>query len=91
MRDFPFDKSHQGSDCCGLERYPRSMMPFAATASVESVDFLIPRPCTDLPFCFVSYYREEFHKGKSPVPETRTEEGSAKRNIARKHDHDPSR
>eukprot|EP00428_Durinskia_dybowskii_P031673 CAMPEP_0170237944 /NCGR_PEP_ID=MMETSP0116_2-20130129/18726_1 /TAXON_ID=400756 /ORGANISM="Durinskia baltica, Strain CSIRO CS-38" /LENGTH=115 /DNA_ID=CAMNT_0010488755 /DNA_START=83 /DNA_END=429 /DNA_ORIENTATION=+ len=34
---------------------------------------------------------EEFHKGKSPIPETRTEEGSAKRNIARKHDHDPTK
>jgi len=41
--------------------------------------------------CFVVPCREEFHKGKSPIPETRTEEGSAKRNIARKHDHDPSR
>lgn len=36
-------------------------------------------------------YREEHHKGRSVIPETRTEEGSAKRNIARKHDHDPSR
>eukprot|EP00429_Kryptoperidinium_foliaceum_P103617 CAMPEP_0176255212 /NCGR_PEP_ID=MMETSP0121_2-20121125/36925_1 /TAXON_ID=160619 /ORGANISM="Kryptoperidinium foliaceum, Strain CCMP 1326" /LENGTH=64 /DNA_ID=CAMNT_0017595033 /DNA_START=60 /DNA_END=254 /DNA_ORIENTATION=+ len=34
---------------------------------------------------------EEHHKGRSVIPETRTEEGSAKRNIARKHDHDPSR
>ena len=36
--------------------------------------------------------REEHHKGKSAIPETQgTEEGSAKRNIARKHDHDPNR
>lgn len=36
--------------------------------------------------------RDEFHKGKVPVPETKVgEEGSAKRNIQRKHDADPSR
>jgi hypothetical protein len=38
------------------------------------------------------FLRDEHHKGKSAVPETQgTEEGSAKRNIARKHDHDPNR
>ena len=42
-------------------------------------------------FSFHGYKRDEFHKGKMAVPETRTEEGSARRNIARKHDHDPSR
>lgn len=37
-------------------------------------------------------HREEHHKGKSDIPETRTgEEGTAKRNIQRKHDHDPNR
>jgi len=37
------------------------------------------------------YYREEHHKGKGAVPETRgTEEGSAKRNIVRKHNADPA-
>ena len=36
------------------------------------------------------YYREDHHKGKADVPETRgTEEGSAKRNIVRKHNGDP--
>lgn len=36
--------------------------------------------------------RDDFHKGKNPIPETRTgEEGSSKRNIQRKHDHDPHR
>jgi len=36
--------------------------------------------------------REEHHKGKTPVPDTKTgDEGSAKRNIQRKHDHDPNR
>lgn len=36
--------------------------------------------------------REEHSKGKNGVPETKgTEEGSAKRNITRKHDPDPSR
>jgi hypothetical protein len=35
---------------------------------------------------------EEHHKGKAPVPETKNcEDGSAKRNIQRKHDHDPHR
>jgi hypothetical protein len=28
---------------------------------------------------------------KDPVPESKVEEGSAKRNIVRKHDHDPNR
>ena len=28
---------------------------------------------------------------KNQIPETRTEEGSSRRNIMRKHDHDPSR
>jgi hypothetical protein len=33
---------------------------------------------------------EEFHKGKTSVPETRgVAEGSTKRNIQRKHSHDP--
>jgi hypothetical protein len=36
--------------------------------------------------------REEHHKGKLSIPETRVgDEGSAKRNIQRKNDHDPSR
>jgi len=36
--------------------------------------------------------QDEFHKGKSPIPETRVgEEGSASRNIQRKHDHDPNK
>ncbi|GKY97117.1 hypothetical protein MPSEU_000670100 [Mayamaea pseudoterrestris] len=36
--------------------------------------------------------QEEFHKGKSPVPETTgIEEGSPKRNIQRKSDHDPNK
>lgn len=36
--------------------------------------------------------REEFHKGKMEIPETRVgEEGTAKRNIMRKHDHEPHR
>ena len=35
---------------------------------------------------------DEFHKGKTAVPETKTgEEGSAKRNIQRKNDHDSNR
>ncbi|GAX20233.1 hypothetical protein FisN_15Lh287 [Fistulifera solaris] len=35
---------------------------------------------------------EEHHKGKLDIPETVVgEEGSAKRNIQRKHDHDPNR
>lgn len=38
----------------------------------------------------ISIYREEMHKGKSPIPETKTgEEGTAKRNIQRKHNLDP--
>lgn len=37
-------------------------------------------------------FRDELHKGKSDIPETRIgEEGTAKRNIQRKHDHDPNR
>eukprot|EP00339_Tiarina_fusa_P017552 CAMPEP_0117020342 /NCGR_PEP_ID=MMETSP0472-20121206/15481_1 /TAXON_ID=693140 ORGANISM="Tiarina fusus, Strain LIS" /NCGR_SAMPLE_ID=MMETSP0472 /ASSEMBLY_ACC=CAM_ASM_000603 /LENGTH=65 /DNA_ID=CAMNT_0004725533 /DNA_START=59 /DNA_END=256 /DNA_ORIENTATION=+ len=36
--------------------------------------------------------QDDHHKGKDAIPETKgTEEGSAKRNIARKHDHDPNR
>ena len=36
--------------------------------------------------------REEHHKGKSTIPETKTgEEGSSKRNIQRKNDHEPHR
>ena len=35
---------------------------------------------------------DEFHKGKTAVPETKIgEEGSAKRNIQRKHDHESNR
>lgn len=30
-------------------------------------------------------------KKKNKIPETKTEEGSSKRNIVRKHDHDPNR
>jgi hypothetical protein len=43
--------------------------------------------------CLLWYFgREEHHKGKTEIPETKTgEEGSAKRNIQRKHDHDPNR
>jgi hypothetical protein len=39
---------------------------------------------------FPSFCRsEEFHKGKVDIPETRnTAEGSARRNIGRKHDHE---
>ena len=41
---------------------------------------------------FNSNFRPDYHKGKSGVPDTRnTEDGSARRNIARKHDHDPHR
>jgi hypothetical protein len=37
-------------------------------------------------------YSEEFHKGKLDIPDTKVgEEGSSKRNIQRKHDHDPHR
>ena len=40
----------------------------------------------------VCRYREEHHKGKVAVPEsTGTAEGSASRNIQRKHDNDPSK
>lgn len=40
----------------------------------------------------LSVYREDQHKGKHSIPETVTgEEGTAKRNILRKHDHDPHR
>lgn len=36
--------------------------------------------------------RDDFHKGKDAIPETKVgEEGSAKRNIQRKNDHDPNR
>jgi hypothetical protein len=36
--------------------------------------------------------RDEYNKGKNAVPETQgTADGSAKRNITRKHDHDPHR
>jgi hypothetical protein len=35
---------------------------------------------------------EEHHKGKVTIPDTKVgEEGSSKRNIQRKHDHDPNR
>ena len=35
---------------------------------------------------------DEFHKGKTAIPDTKgVEEGSTKRNIQRKHDHDPHR
>jgi hypothetical protein len=39
---------------------------------------------------FISFFlgRDDFHKGKILIPETRIgEEGTAKRNIQRKHDH----
>jgi hypothetical protein len=37
-------------------------------------------------------HREEHHKGKVAIPDTKVgEEGSAKRNIQRKNDHDPHR
>jgi hypothetical protein len=43
----------------------------------------------------IQYCRDEAHehkKGHNNIPETKnTEEGSAKRNITRKHDHDPKR
>jgi len=36
--------------------------------------------------------RDEHHKGKLDIPATKVgDEGSAKRNIQRKHDHDPHR
>ena len=38
----------------------------------------------------LNFYREEHHKGKTSIPETKgVEEGSSKRNIQRKHSHDP--
>ena len=41
---------------------------------------------------FFALNRDDHHKGKNDVPETRgVEEGSTKRNITRKHDHDPHR
>jgi hypothetical protein len=36
-----------------------------------------------------SHHRED--KKKGVIPDTKTEEGSSKRNIMRKHDHDPHR
>ena len=42
-------------------------------------------------FFFLRFHRDE-HKGKNNVPETKVgEDGTAKRNIQRKHDHDPHR
>ena len=55
---------------------------------------LPPFLTTDVHFYIhaVQIHRDEHHKGKSPIPDTKgTEEGSSKRNIARKHDHDPNR
>lgn len=37
-----------------------------------------------------THNREDHHKGKAAIPETRgVEDGSTKRNIQRKHSHDP--
>jgi hypothetical protein len=48
--------------------------------------------CLFLPFTRNILRSEEYHKGNVTVPETKIgEEGSAKRNIQRKHDHDPHR
>jgi hypothetical protein len=42
-------------------------------------------------YLLFSFYRDEDNK-KGAVPETRVgEEGTAKRNIQRRHDHDPNR
>jgi hypothetical protein len=62
-----------------------------ATAPPKPADIPIGSRLTPILFSSV-VGREEHHKGKVAVPETKTgEEGSAKRNIQRKHDHDPNR
>ena len=65
----------------------------AVDRSPIAVQFVVMKLAVALTCCcFFFVDRDDEHKGKTDIPETKTgEEGSSKRNIVRKHDHDPHR
>jgi hypothetical protein len=80
----------------GANRAPLALFPTRLRGGFEScIVCAVSEPCRSPPFISITCHRDEpreHHKGHGKVPETKnTEEGSSKRNITRKHDHNPNR